>query len=93
MRIVALGASDLTRGLPSLVAAARDRWGRDVEVVAALGRPGILQSGLWDALDRLPRTATRAPVTDVGNDILYGFERVKPQTGTALPGGGRVWLY
>jgi hypothetical protein len=88
VRIVALGASNLTRGLPSLLATARDRWGQDVEVVAALGLgrsygtpsrifvrtlPGILHSGLWQGLERLPPAPTRALVTDVGNDILYGF--------------------
>jgi hypothetical protein len=34
--------------------------------------PGILQSGLWRQLEQLPSTDTRALVTDVGNDILYG---------------------
>jgi hypothetical protein len=87
-RIVALGASNLTRGLHAVVTAARDEYGRDVEIVAALGHgrsygadstilartlPGILQSGLWSALDALPPAATRAIVSDVGNDILYGF--------------------
>ena len=86
-RIVALGASNLTRGLPVLVAAARARGGPAVEVVAALGLgrsygmesrvlartlPGILDSGLWRALEERPPLPTRALVTDVGNDILYG---------------------
>lgn len=34
--------------------------------------PGILQSGLWQQLERLPPAPTRALVTDVGNDIPYG---------------------
>ena len=34
--------------------------------------PGILESGLWRALDALPSAPARALVTDVGNDILYG---------------------
>jgi hypothetical protein len=87
-RVVALGASNLTRGLQSVVAAARDEYGPDVEVVAALGHgrsygadstiivrrlPGILQCGLWRALDGMPPAPTRAVVSDVGNDILYGF--------------------
>jgi hypothetical protein len=86
-RVVALGASNLTRGLPALVAAARHRWGPDVEVVAAagLGRsygmestvlvrtlPGILDCGLWADLAGRPPLPTRALVTDVGNDIVYG---------------------
>ena len=58
-----------------------------MEVVAALGLgrsygmesrvlartlPGILDSGLWKALAERPPRPTRALVTDVGNDILYG---------------------
>jgi len=34
--------------------------------------PGILESGLWDELANAPPVSTRALVTDVGNDILYG---------------------
>jgi len=86
-RIVALGASNLTRGFHAVVAASRHRWGHHVEVFAALGHgrsygaasrflvrtlPGILQSGLWQELDRRPGVTTRALLTDVGNDILYG---------------------
>jgi hypothetical protein len=63
-------------------------WGPGVEIVAALGHgrsygvrsrfvsrelPGILESGLWTHLDAAPRVPTRALITDVGNDILYGF--------------------
>lgn len=86
-RIVALGASNLLRGLPTVIAAARATWGPCVEVLAAnghgrsyggrstfLGRtlPGILECGLWQELERLPAASTRALITDVGNDILYG---------------------
>jgi hypothetical protein len=71
-----------------VVATSRAEWGRDVEVMAALGHgrsygvpsrlafrtlPGILQSGLWHELESRPRVPTRGLVTDVGNDILYGF--------------------
>lgn len=87
-RVVALGASNLTRGFQALVSTARDAWGREVEVLVALGLgrsygsssrllvrtlPGILQSGLWQQLERSPLAPTRALITDVGNDILYGF--------------------
>jgi hypothetical protein len=86
-RVVALGASNLTRGLAALVSGARGAWGNDVEVLAALGLgrsygeenrvllrtlPSILECGLWAALERLPKARTRALVTDVGNDIAYG---------------------
>jgi hypothetical protein len=35
--------------------------------------PGILECGLWRDLDSRAPAPTRALVTDVGNDILYGF--------------------
>lgn len=87
-RVVALGASNLTRGFQTVVSTARVAWGPDVEVLAALGHgrsygtrsrmafrslPGILESGLWPELESRPLAATRVLVTDVGNDILYGF--------------------
>ena len=86
MRVVALGASNLTRGMPTVVAAARAAWGADVEIFAALGHgrsygmasrfvvrdtPGILECGIWAELAGRPAAPTRALVTDVGNDILY----------------------
>jgi hypothetical protein len=85
-RVVALGASNLAFGLGALVALSRAAWGREVQVVAALGLgrsygapsrvlgrtlPGILQSGLWRSLETLPPAPTRALVVDVGNDIMY----------------------
>jgi hypothetical protein len=87
-RVVALGASNLTRGFATVVSSAQSAWGTRVEVMAALGHgrsygarsqlvfrslPGILESGLWQELETRPRVPTRALVTDVGNDILYGF--------------------
>lgn len=87
-RVVAIGASNLTRGFQTVVSTARTAWGPDVEVIAALGHgrsygatstflvrtlPGILQSGLWTRLASAPMVPTRALVTDVGNDILYGY--------------------
>jgi hypothetical protein len=105
-RIVALGASNLTRGFRTLVSAARGTWGPGVEVLAALGHgrsygapsrvvfrtlPGILESGLWRELESRPRVRTRALVTDVGNDILYGFsaEQVLAWVAEALGRLGR----
>lgn len=86
--VVALGASNLTRGFQTVVSSVRSAWGPDVEVLAALGHgrsygapsrflfrtlPGIIKSDLWAELERRPPTAIRGLVTDVGNDILYGF--------------------
>ncbi len=106
-RVVALGASNLTRGFQAVVSTARGAWGPDVQVLAALGHgrsygadshflvrrlPGILQSGVWPLLDSMPRVPTRALVTDVGNDILYGFpaERVLAWVDEALTRLARV---
>jgi hypothetical protein len=86
-RLVALGASNLTRGFPTVVAAVREAWGPGIEVMAALGLgrsyggrsrvlartlPSILECGLWRDLAARPPACTRGLVTDVGNDILYG---------------------
>jgi hypothetical protein len=40
-----------------------------------LGRalPGIVESGLWQALAARQSVPTAALITDVGNDLLYGF--------------------
>lgn len=106
-RVVALGASNLTRGFQTIVSTARSVWGPDVEVLAALGHgrsygapsrflfrtlPSILKSGLWVELERRPPMATRGLVTDVGNDILYGFsvERTLGWVEEALVRLGRV---
>jgi hypothetical protein len=88
-RVILLGASNLMRGISTIVETAELVWGQPSDVLAASGHgrsygqtscvfgrslPGILQCGLWDAL------ATRAPlpaaalVTDIGNDILYGAD-------------------
>ena len=87
-RVVALGASNLSLGIQTAISTARGAWGKEVEVLAANGYgrsfgapssiagrtlPGILQSGLWNGLERLGRAPTRALIMDVGNDILYGF--------------------
>jgi hypothetical protein len=86
-RVVALGASNLTRGFHTIVSTARCGWGPQVEVVGALGHgrsygaqsrfafralPGILECGLWRHLESRPAVPTRALITDVGNDIMYG---------------------
>src|SRR5687768_11679526 len=100
-RIVALGASNLTRGFPTVVAASRSAFGPDVEIFGALGLgrsygmesrvlartlPGILACGLWSALSARPPATTRALITDVGNDIVYGAspEQILEWVETAL---------
>jgi hypothetical protein len=86
-RVILLGASNLTRGISTVVETARGIWGRPLEVLAALGHgrsyglrshvlgrelPGIIRSGLWDALTAGRPVQTAALVTDIGNDLLYG---------------------
>jgi hypothetical protein len=86
-RVVLLGASNLTRGISTIIDTARRICGAPLEILAALGHgrsygltssvlgrrlPGILQCGLWDSLSAMPPTPTAALITDVGNDILYG---------------------
>ncbi len=86
-RVVVLGASNVSRGLSRLVAAVESRSpGADLFVAAGHGRgygvntrvaarrlPSILGSGLWRGLDRYGDAAPFALVTDVGNELLYGF--------------------
>jgi hypothetical protein len=86
-RVVLLGASNLTRGISTVVETAQAVWGRPLEVLAALGHgrsyglrsrvlgrelPGITACGLWDELAHRPAAATAALVTDIGNDLVYG---------------------
>jgi hypothetical protein len=86
-RVIALGASNLTRGFGTVVGAARTLLGDPLEVFAALGHgrsygvrstfcgrslPGILGCGLFKAVEDARAVKTRALIMDIGNDILYG---------------------
>jgi hypothetical protein len=86
-RVVLLGASNLTRGISTAVESAFLRWGRPLDLMAALGHgrayglssrvlgrtlPPIVECGLWPALAARPPAPTAALVTDIGNDLLYG---------------------
>lgn len=88
-RVVLLGASNLTRGISTVVETAQNIWGGSLEVLSALGHgrsyginstvlgrtlPSILNCGLWDALDARGDVPTAALVTDIGNDLLYQVE-------------------
>lgn len=86
--VILLGASNLTRGLPIVFETARCMLGQPIDVVAAIGHgrsygrdsrvivrslPGILDCGLWRALDhQRPPGRAVALITDIGNDIVYG---------------------
>jgi hypothetical protein len=85
-RLVLLGASNVRRGLPTVVQTARAASGPGLEILGAFGHgrsyggrsrvlirelPGILDCGIWGAL--APGGGeTKALITDVGNDVLYG---------------------
>jgi hypothetical protein len=86
-RFILLGASNLARGLASVVTAACRTWGNPLDILAAIGHgrsygnrsrvlgrslPGILPCGLWRALAEREPTPSLALVTDIGNDIFYG---------------------
>jgi hypothetical protein len=42
--------------------------------VLGRGLPGIIECGLWDALDPHDQRPTFALITDIGNDVAYGAE-------------------
>lgn len=86
-RLVALGASNLTRLALTVLDAARAAAGGPVDAQMALGHGrsyggrcsvlgrglgGIDTCGLWDHLASAPRMPTSALLMDVGNDLLYG---------------------
>jgi hypothetical protein len=84
-RVILLGASNLVRGLSTLLNTAAAIWGSPLDVLAAFGHgrsyglrttmlcrelPGIAECGLWAALARRPPAPTAALITDIGNDLL-----------------------
>jgi hypothetical protein len=86
-RLILLGASNLARSFPTIVATARATWGEPVEIMAAMGHgrsygqdtsvfgrkiSGIFPCALWQDLQNRPTMPTVALVTDIGNDLLYG---------------------
>lgn len=85
-RVVLLGASNVAVGFPTLVATAGRLLGGPLDILAAFGHgrsygmrmallwrelPGLVECGLWPALEGRPPAPTFALVTDVGNDLLY----------------------
>lgn len=86
-RVVILGASNVIRGIPMVIEAARAACGVPVDLMIACGHgrsygqesqvlgrtlPGIVPCGIWRALEQRPRAPLAALLTDVGNDLLYG---------------------
>lgn len=119
-RVVLLGASNLTRGVSTVLATAQAYWGKapdeavlgdsppagneaaphgtapassradrhPLDALLALGHgrsygvttnvfgrvlSSILHCGLWKALENRPPAPLAALVTDIGNDLLYGY--------------------
>jgi hypothetical protein len=87
-RVILLGASNLTRSFPTVVATVRQTWSEPIEIMAAMGHgrsygldssvlgkkiSGIFPCALWRDLQNRPSLPTAALVTDLGNDILYGI--------------------
>ncbi len=82
-----LGASNLTLAFPRVIARLRDIVPAPLAVLAAIGHgrsygrpsrvffrelPGIIECGLWRALESGPELETRAVLADFGNDLVYG---------------------
>lgn len=86
-RAVILGASNVIRGISTVLATAERCCGRPGDILIASGHgrsygmrsrvfgralPGITQCGLWKALAERRPAKTVALLTDIGNDLLYG---------------------
>ena len=86
-RLILLGASNLSRSFPTVVATAHATWREPVEIMAAMGHgrsygedttlfgrkiSGIFPCALWQDLQNRPAMPTTAFVTDIGNDLLFG---------------------
>lgn len=87
-RVVLLGASNVTLGFGVITRLIRAGFDGPLDVRAALGHgrsygawstvavrslPSIVGCGLWGALDGADRPRTYALLTDVGNDLMYGY--------------------
>ncbi|MEK6249501.1 MAG: hypothetical protein N2C12_15070 [Planctomycetales bacterium] len=85
--LVLLGASNLARGISTVVGTAQQLRPGPLDIYTAIGHgrsygqpscvlgrclPGILQSDLWDALSQVRCDRVLALVTDLGNDLMYG---------------------
>lgn len=85
-RAILLGASNLRISLSTVVGRIAAAGAQEVFVACGHGRsygkessflrlrrlPGILECGLWQAVRAATPLATRALLTDIGNDLIYG---------------------
>ncbi len=87
-RVIAIGASNLSLGAGSLRSAVSGYLGpmTDVKIIGGYGRsfgtstrvlgkprPSLADSIMCHALDELHRPSSKAVITDVGNDLMYGI--------------------
>lgn len=88
-RVILLGASNLARAISTTVATCQSFIGFPLEIYIAMGHgrsfgrhsrvlgrglPGINDCGLWDQLKNTEPLPTYALITDIGNDIAYGYD-------------------
>jgi hypothetical protein len=93
-RVVALGASNLTRGFHAVVSVARAAWGPEVEIVAALGHGRSYGSARRHPSRRFDRASRRGGSMRCGrSDSGSPGSSSACQSGVRLHAGGRVWLY
>src|ERR1700741_1738016 len=86
-RVILLGASNLTRSFPTVVATVRQTWDEPIEIMAAMGHgrsygqdsrvlgrkiSGIFPCALWQDLQNRAAMPTTALLTDIGNDLMFG---------------------
>jgi hypothetical protein len=86
-RVILLGASNLVRAFPTIVATVRKTWREPIEIMVAMGHgrsygqdsvvlgrkiSGIFPCALWRDLQNRAQLPTTALITDIGNDFLYG---------------------
>lgn len=96
-RVILLGASNATRGLPHLFETARALFDPAIDMLAAIGHgrsygassralfrrlPGILDCDLWNALDRAPQTRPARRTAALVTDI--GNDIIYGRTPTQL---------
>lgn len=91
-RVVLVGASNLTRGISTVVHWSQRLVGQPLDFYVAFGHgrsygvktevfyrglPGIIECGLWPELERAAPLPTYGLITDVGNDLLYQYKNAK----------------
>lgn len=88
-RVILLGASNLARAISPTVGICQSFLGRPLEIYIAMGHgrsfgrysrvlgrglPSINDCDLWSELERMEPLPTYALITDIGNDIAYGYD-------------------